>query len=116
MMPNIDPRTLKSMMAKMGITSSEVEADKVVIACSDKDIIISNPQITKIEAQGTVSFQISGDISEQPRDITLEISQDDVKVVMDSTGVSEEKARESLEETKGDIAKAILMLKENNGS
>lgn len=113
MMPNIDPRTLKSMMAKMGIKSSEVNADKVVISCMDKDIVITEPQITMIEAQGTKSFQISGIITENEKHIELEISEDDVKMVMESSGASETDAKEALEKAGGDIAKAILELKGN---
>ena len=111
MMPNIDPRTLKSMMAKMGIKSSELNADKVVISCADKDIVITDPQITMIEAQGTKSFQIAGTITENEKSVSIEISEDDVKMVMESSGASEEDARKALEESNGDIAKAILELK-----
>ncbi len=113
MMPNIDPRTLKNMMAKMGIKSSDVEAIKVVITCNDKDIIVEDPQVTMIEAQGSVSFQIAGNVSEVPREVKLEISGDDVDIVMQSSGINDkDKAMKALEETGGDIAKAILLLKE----
>lgn len=111
MMPNIDPRTLKSMMAKMGIKSSEVNAEKVVITCPDKEIVITEPQITMIEAQGTKSFQIAGIITENEKQVNLEISEDDIKMVAESSGASESEAREALELSKGDIAKAILELK-----
>jgi nascent polypeptide-associated complex subunit alpha len=111
MMPNIDPRTLKSMMAKMGIKSSELNADKVIISCADKDIVITDPQVTMIEAQGTKSFQIAGTITENEKSVSIEISEDDVKMVMESSGASEEDARKALEDSNGDIAKAILELK-----
>ena len=111
MMPNIDPRTLKSMMAKMGIKSSELNADKVIISCADKDIVITDPQVTMIEAQGTKSFQIAGTITENEKSVSIEISEDDVKMVMESSGASEENARKALEDSDGDIAKAILELK-----
>ncbi|OJI07715.1 MAG: hypothetical protein BK997_02285 [Candidatus Micrarchaeum sp. ARMAN-1] len=110
-MPNIDPRTLKSMMAKMGIKSSELNADKVVISCADKDIVITDPQVTMIEAQGTKSFQIAGTITENEKSVSIEISEDDVKMVMESSGASEDDARKALEDSNGDIAKAILELK-----
>ena len=111
MMPNIDPRTLKSMMAKMGIKSSELNADKVIISCADKDIVITDPQVTMIEAQGTKSFQIAGTITENEKSVSIEISEDDVKMVMESSGASEDDARKALEDSNGDIAKAILELK-----
>ena len=99
------------MMAKMGIKSSELNADKVIISCADKDIVITDPQVTMIEAQGTKSFQIAGTITENEKSVSIEISEDDVKMVMESSGASEEDARKALEDSNGDIAKAILELK-----
>jgi nascent polypeptide-associated complex subunit alpha len=124
MMPNIDPRTLKSMMAKMGIKSEEIDAEKVTITCKDVEIVISNPSVTRIEAQGVTSFQIGGEIEEreisQPApsgqaasgDAKVEITDDDIRMVSENTGVSDlERVRKALEDTNGDIAKAIMNLK-----
>lgn len=112
MMPNIDPRTMRNMMAKMGIKSTEIPAAKVLIEAGEKTIVISNPQVTRIEAQGTVSFQISGDVTEQQTHIEVEISQDDIDVVAASSGVSDpEKVMAALKAEDGDIARAILRLK-----
>ena len=111
MMPNIDPRQLKSMMERMGIKSSEIEAKSVTIACEDKIIQISEPQVTRIEAHGTVSFQISGNVSESVIEPKIEITEEDVKTVVESTGASEEQAKSALEESNGDIAEAIINLK-----
>ena len=33
MMPNIDPRKMRDMMAKMGIKSTEIPASKVISCC-----------------------------------------------------------------------------------
>ena len=114
MMPNMDPRMLKRMMDSMGIKSSEIKAGRVVIEAEDKNIVIENPQVTRIDAQGNVSFQVSGEVKEVER-ITakVEINDDDVKLVMEKSGVGDEgKARAALEETGGDIAAAIMKLKE----
>jgi nascent polypeptide-associated complex subunit alpha len=115
MMPNIDPRQLKQMMERMGIKSSEIKAGRVVIEGEEKDIVIDNPQVTRINAQGNVSFQISGDIREVEKALEkAEIGDDDVRMVMESSGVGDEaKARAALEETNGDIAEAILRLKKD---
>ena len=114
MMPNIDPRQLKRLMDSMGIKSTEIKAGRVVIEGEEKDIVIENPQVTQINAQGNVSFQISGEVKEVQRIAAkMEITDDDVKLVMGSSGVEDEaKAREALEETDGDIAAAIMKLKE----
>ncbi len=112
-MPNVDPRTLKNLMSKMGIKSSEINADSVTIECSDRDILIHNPQVTRIEAQGMVSFQISGDIEEKEKIVNMEITEDDVHMVMEKSGTdSKERAEQALRDSNGDIAEAIMKLKE----
>ncbi len=114
MMPNMDPRQLKNMMAKMGIKTSEIDASAVVIHCSDKDIVISSPQVTRIEAQGTVSFQIAGDVSENEKLVSVEITDEDVKTAMEQSGVDDpEKVRQALQDANGDIAEAIMKLKKD---
>ncbi len=111
MMPNLDPRALKSMMDRMGIKSTEVTANKVIIDCLDKKIIIDDPQVMRIDAQGTVSFQISGNISEEAQaEEKIEITEDDIKVVMDQTKLDYESSKLALEEADGDIAEAIMNL------
>ena len=110
-MPNIDPRTLKNMMAKMGMQSSEIEAERVIIECGGKDIVITNPSVTRIVMQGTTSFQISGEVSESERESKVEISEGDIDIVAEKTGISDrERIRESLERSNGNIADSIIEL------
>ncbi len=99
-------KQMEKMMKQMGIDTEKVEASEVIIKCADKDIVISNPEITKINMKGNQSFQIVGEVSERKKGF----SSDDVKMVMDQTGASEDDARDALEET-GDIAGAIMKLK-----
>jgi len=113
MMPGMDPRAMKNLMAKMGIKSSEISADRVVIETSDRNIIIENPQVTKIEAQGTVNFQISGDVSESAKIANINVTQEDIDLVAEKTGITDmELIKNTLIEDEGDIAKAILDLSE----
>ena len=108
-MPNVDPRALKRMMESMGMKSAEINAEKVVIFCNDHEITISNPSVTRIEMQGNVSFQVSGSVSEKQREEEpVEITDDDVKMVVEKTGATESVARAALEKYGGDIAAAIL--------
>jgi nascent polypeptide-associated complex subunit alpha len=110
MMPGlgkIDPKKMQAMMKQMGIGQEEIEAERVIIEKSDGKTVIKNPSVQKITMQGQVSFQISGSISEQSNE---PFSEEDVKLVAEKTSSSEEKAREALEETDGDIAEAILKL------
>ncbi len=109
---------MKSIMAKMGMKSSEIDAKRVVIEKEDgSSIVIESPQVTKIEMQGTTSFQIAGDVKEMERPVDHEqkvaIEEDDIDMVASQTGVSNRDViREALEASNGDIAKAILNLKE----
>ena len=100
---NMDPKKMQQMMKQMGIAQENVNASKVIIEKEDGNIIIENPSIVKIKVQGQESFQISGDVKED------EISEQDIKTVMEKTGTNEEEARKTLEKT-GDLAQAILEL------
>ena len=70
---NLDPKKMEEAMKKMGISQETINASKVIIEKDDdKRIIIENPSVTKIKAQGQESFQISGNISEE-----ISISEED---------------------------------------
>lgn len=111
MMPGMDPRQMQQMMKQMGIKSEEISAKSVVIETEEAKLIIDNPQVTKISMQGNESFQISGTVRKEES-----ISEDDVKMVAEQAEVSQEKAAEALKESSGDIAEAILKLKEEKPS
>lgn len=102
----MNPALVKQAMKKLGIKQEEIDASEVIIKTRDKNIIISNPQITKINMQGQDSFQITGNVSEESS-----ISDDDIKTVAEQAKVSREKAKKALERHNGDLAEAILSLK-----
>jgi nascent polypeptide-associated complex subunit alpha len=109
MMPKINPREMQRAMQRMGIKQEEIDAEEVIIRCADKEIIIKNPDVQKIDMAGNKSFQISGDIHERA---ISKITEEDIKTVMDQAEVSKEKAIKALEDNDGDLAAAILSLKE----
>jgi nascent polypeptide-associated complex subunit alpha len=95
----------------MGMKSEEINAVKVVIETPDGSIVVDNPQVTKIEMQGAVSFQISGNVTEVAKKIEVNISESDVDFVAEKTGISDrERVRDALEKNEGDIARAIIDL------
>jgi len=110
MIPGMNPRDLAKAMKKMGIKQDEIPAEEVIIKCSDKDIIVKNPQVMRVNAMGQESLQITGEIIEQAAG--SEISEEDIKTVAEQASVSEDKAKEALEENDGDLAQAILSLQE----
>lgn len=105
-MGGMDPRSMARMMQQMGIKNEEVPAKRVIIEQEDGQLIIDNPQITKITMQGQASFQISGQISSKSV-----LRAEDIKLVAESAGVDEKAAADALTAANGDIAQAILSLK-----
>jgi len=113
MLSGLDPRLVKKAMKKMGIKQEEIEAEAVLIKTKDKEIVINNPSVAKINFGGEISFQISGSVEEKEIKEEAEISEEDIKIIMEQTSCTKEEAEKALKQSKGDIAKAILLLKEN---
>ncbi|MEW5897027.1 MAG: nascent polypeptide-associated complex protein [Nanoarchaeota archaeon] len=113
MFPGMNPRKMQQMMKQLGIKQVEIPAKEVIIRTDDKEIIIANPSVSKVDMMGQETFQISGEVHEQDISAKPEISEEDVKTVAEQADVSEEEAEKALEEAGGDLARAILMLKKS---
>jgi len=101
------------MMKQLGIQQVDIPATEVIIRTEDKEIIITNPSVARVNMMGQENFQISGDIEERELSSIPEISEDDVKTVMEQANVDEETAKKALEEAKGDLAEAIINLSQD---
>lgn len=102
-----NPRQMQQMLKQMGIKSREINANKVTIECEDgTNIIIEKPNITEMDMKGEKNFTISGNVREETA-----ISEEDVKLIMESTNVEREVALKALKEH-GDVASAIVELQE----
>lgn len=113
MMPGMNPRKMQGMMKKMGISQVEIDATEVIIRTPESEIVIKNPQVSKVKMMGQETFQVAGVSEERAIDTKPEINEEDVKTVMEQTRASEEEAKKAIEETEGDLAEAILKLQEN---
>ena len=105
----INPRQMEKMAKKMGMKMDEIEAEQVIIKTPEKDIVINNPSVSRVNMMGQDTWQISGEATERPN---KPYTEDDVKMVMEQAGCTREFAEAALEDTNGDIAEAILKLKE----
>ncbi len=112
MMPGMNPRKMAQMMKRMGIQQVEIPATEVIIKTPEAELVITDPQVSKVNMMGQETLQIVGNIHERPLSTEPDISEDDVKTVMEQANVSEEKARAAIEESKGDLAAAIMSLQE----
>ena len=105
----MNPRQMNQLMKRFGINVKEIKnVEKVVIQTDTREYIFDNAEVTVMEAQGQKTYQLTG----KPRIVERkeEIPQDDIKLVVEQTGKSEDEAKKALTETKGDIAEAILKL------
>ena len=117
MMPGrMNPRQMQQMMKRLGINVKEIEnVEEIIIRTDTKEYIFDNAEVTVMDAQGSKTFQISGRPRIIDRKVKIEekeegIPQEDIDLVAEQTGKSKAEAKKALEETKGDIAEAILKL------
>ena len=108
----VNPREARRMMQRMGMNMNEVaDVKQVIIKTSDKEIMIEEPGVAILEMQGQKIFQVTGGkVTEKAIERKLALPEEDVRLVADQTGKSPEEARKALEESGGDLAKAILLL------
>jgi len=114
MIPGMNPRAMKQAMKRLGIQQQEIDATEVIIKTADKEFVIRNPSVSKVNMMGQETFQIAGEVEERAISSEPDISEEDIKTVVEQTGVSEEEAKDAIKENKGDLAAAIMQLKENN--
>ena len=124
----MNPRKMKQMMEQMGIDVTELDVEEVVIKTADEDLVFSDAQVTRMDAQGQQTYQVVGEPESRAStagdsaDSTSElegdagesedegIPEEDVELVAQKAGVGSETAREALEATNGDLAAAIARL------
>ena len=113
MIPGMNSRQMKQAMRKMGVKQVDIEATQVIIKTADKDLIINNPSVQKVNMMGQETFQIAGEIEEQAISEEPEINEDDISTVTEQTGATKELAQKTIEKHHGDLAAAILELSEH---
>ena len=133
-------RKMRRQMQQQGIEGmEEIPAKRVIIQTDENDIIIEGPQVIKLQQGGMDVYQVigkgeekeSGSISLSETDeeegneeniidvegtpvsptLNVAITEQDIQLVMMQTGVSHEVAEATLQESNGDLAKAIITLK-----
>jgi nascent polypeptide-associated complex subunit alpha len=106
----LDDRKTRRMMDRMGINMKEIaDVEEVIIRTSLKDIHIHDAQVSEVIAQGSRIFQVMGEVEEVEKE-RKKFSEEDILLVQQQANVSKEKAVVALEESDGEVAKAILRL------
>ena len=110
MFPGVSPREMQKAMKRLGIRQQEIDAELVIIKTHDKDFVIRNPQVSKVNMMGQETFQVVGSIEEVEKESKAEINEEDISTVMGQTSCTKEEAMEAIEESRGNLAEAILKL------
>ncbi|MFP4522939.1 MAG: nascent polypeptide-associated complex protein [Candidatus Nanoarchaeia archaeon] len=111
---NMNSKQMQQAMKKMGVEQEDIEATKVIISMPEHDLVFSNPQVSQVNMMGQDTFQIVGDFDVVTREITPDITAEDIQTIIEQTGASKEESKEALEKSKGDLAQAIMMLHSSN--
>ncbi len=106
----INPREMRRLMRQL--KAKEIDAYQVIIKARDGDYIIEDPQVMAMEIQGQKMIQIIGEMKkiEAEEEEAPEFTEEDVQLVMQQTGCTEEEAIRALEEANGEPAEAIISL------
>ncbi len=104
-------RNMRRMMDKMGLDMSEIpNVQEVIIKTYKKEIIIAKPSVTEMKAKDNTIFQVIAESYEEKEREVPVFSDEDIELVCQQASVSKEQAIEALTESKGDLARAILLL------
>jgi len=116
----IDSRKARRMMKQMGMQMDELgDVKRVILQSPTREIVIEGPMVTAINVQGQKMYQVTGGkVTERAPQATqapveekqVEVPDEDVLLVSQQANVSMERARATLIQAEGDLAKAILVL------
>jgi len=110
MLGGMNPSQIQGMMKKMGIAQTELPVRKVIFEMVEgNNLVIDDPSVLKISMQGQITYQVSGEAREEASE---SFSEEDVSMVMEKTGKSKGEVIDFLKENDGDIALAIMELKD----
>lgn len=116
-------RSMERQMRRMGVDFQQLDdVTEVLIRFPDKELILPEPQVLLMKAQGDDVYQIVGQSEE--RGLTAStaaeeattlaspqsFTEEDVQLVASQANVSDEDAREALRAADGNLAKAIITL------
>ena len=124
-------RQMRRRMQQQGIEMDQIDATRVIIESPDKTLVIDQPEVILMKQMGQEMYQIIGDAEEYSSgEFTIEdreeaesiapteeniskpvITENDIMLVAAQAKVDKEEANAALIDSDGDIAKAIIYLK-----
>ncbi|NVM43460.1 MAG: Nascent polypeptide-associated complex protein [Candidatus Lokiarchaeota archaeon] len=127
----IASRQMRRRMQQQGIDMEPINATRVIIEGPENTLVIDQPEVVLMKQMGQEIYQIIGDAEEysvgevqigdrevgEREDAIVEseaktvITENDIMLVAAQANVDKEEANAALIDSEGDIAKAILFLK-----
>ena len=124
-------RQMRRRMQQQGIEMDQISATRVIIEGPEKSLVIEQPEVVLMKQMGQEIYQVIGEAIEfDPNEISVEktdldvaeeeieeisvkptITENDIMLVASQANVERTEAEAVLNECDGDIAKAILLLK-----
>jgi nascent polypeptide-associated complex subunit alpha len=124
-------RQMRRRMQQQGIEMDQVNATRVIIEGPEKSLVIEQPEVVLMKQMGQEIYQVIGEATEfNPNEISIEqansveedekiedaelkptITENDIMLVASQANVERDEAEAVLNDCDGDIAKAILLLK-----
>ena len=124
-------RQMRRRMQQQGIDMDQINATRVIIESQEKTLVIDQPEVVLMKQMGQEIYQVIGEaeeysvgevrIGEKEEGEVVEvieeskakpvITKNDIMLVAAQANVDKEEANAALIDTEGDIAKAILFLK-----
>ncbi|TFG15844.1 MAG: hypothetical protein EU531_08025 [Promethearchaeota archaeon] len=124
-------RQMRRRMQQQGIEMDQINATRVIIEGPEKNLVIEQPEVVLMKQMGQEIYQVIGEATEyDPNEISIEqiesiegeeeieelpikptITENDIMLVASQANVERAEAEAVLNECDGDIAKAILLLK-----
>jgi nascent polypeptide-associated complex subunit alpha len=124
----LNSRKMQQMMEQMGIDIEELDAEEVIIRTADEELVFTDADVQRMGAQGQETYNVVGSPERRDRGADTAgavesgddesgddegddgIPQEDIEMVANEAGVSEDEAREALEAVGGMPLDAIQRL------
>lgn len=124
-------RQMRRRMQQQGIDMEQINATRVIIETHENTLVIDQPEVVLMKQMGQEIYQVIGDAEEysvgevqigekeegvgvdfiEESEAKLVITENDIMLVAAQANVDKEEANAALIDSEGDIAKAILFLK-----
>jgi len=124
-------RQMRRRMQQQGIDMDQINATRVIIESQEKTLVIDQPEVVLMKQMGQEIYQVIGEAEEysvgevtfgekeegevaeviEESEAKPVITENDIMLVAAQANVDKEEANAALIDCEGDIAKAILFLK-----